>query len=147
MGIGSSLLVGLAVGVAASTLAGAEATGQPTETLTIEQAVIAREVENREPVDEATSFPADVGQLVFFTRGVGAGEETYIYHVWRHGETERARVRLPVRSPSWRTWSTKQIQSSWTGSWTVQVLDAHGEALDTLSFTIQGAGNGSAGAD
>jgi hypothetical protein len=41
-----------------------------------------------------------------------------------------------VRSPAWRTWSTKQIEPEWTGEWTVRIEDAEGRVLDTLRFTI-----------
>jgi hypothetical protein len=52
------------------------------------------------------------------------------------GEVESARVRLPVRSPAWRTWSTRQISPEWTGEWSVRIEDAEGRVLDTLRFTI-----------
>jgi hypothetical protein len=132
-----SLVVCLALLGAGWTLARAQATAEPSAAITVEQAVIAREIEDREPVGESTSFPAEIGQLACFTRIVGAEEETFIYHVWRHGDTERARVRLPVRSAAWRTWSTKKIDPSWTGAWTVQILDAGENVLDTLSFVVR----------
>ena len=114
------------------------ALGAPGSTprLTIEQAVIARQVEKGEPAGEATTFPSDVGQVACFTKVTGASDETFIEHVWSQGDIERARVRLAVRSPAWRTWSTKRIDPAWTGDWTVRIEDAEGRVLDTLTFTI-----------
>lgn len=109
-----------------------------TPPLTIEQAVMARQIAEREPIGEATNFPADVGQIACYTKVLGAVGETYIEHVWLRGGTESARVRLPVRSPAWRTWSTKRINPDWTGEWTVRIEDADGRVLDTLTFTIEG---------
>ncbi|UCE23545.1 MAG: DUF2914 domain-containing protein [Candidatus Zixiibacteriota bacterium] len=127
--------VGLLVVVfsAASCLAQpATAAGPFTE---VETAVCAG-VEDRQPVGEAESFGADVGQVFFWTKCVGAVDTTVIQHVWtREGET-MATVDLPVRSSSWRTWSSKQILPSWTGDWEVRVLDADGNILKAVSFKI-----------
>jgi len=120
---------------------GAHGAEGETPRLTIEQAVMARQIEKRQPVGEATTFPADVGQVACYTKVMGAAGETFIEHVWLRGEVENARVRLAVRSPAWRTWSTKQIKSDWTGEWTVRIEDAEGRVLDTLTFTI-GEGSG-----
>lgn len=112
--------------------------------LVVDRAVIALDVEEREPVGESVFFRPDVGQILCWSKIVGASDETVIYHVWRHGPTERAKVELPVRSSAWRTWSTKKILPSWTGDWEVEVQDADGNVLETLSFTI-GETSGSAG--
>ena len=55
--------------------------------------------------------------------------------------TERAKVRLSVRSNSWRTWSSKQIAPRWTGPWTVEVQDELGNVLQTVSFIIEEGGD------
>ncbi len=114
----------------------------------ISSAVIARSVEDREPQGEGTRFPADIGQLVCHTRVEGAQGEAAIYHVWRHGDTLHAKVQLSVRSASWRTWSRKRIHPSWTGPWSVDIEDAEGNVLQSLSFTIgdEGSGSGDEGA-
>ncbi len=118
------------------------AENREASSLMVQQAVIATGVEAREPVGEAASFPADVGELVFFTRVLGATGETEIEHTWFHGQQERARVRLPVRDSPWRTWSTKKIAPDWTGTWSVEVRDAEGRLLDTLTFTIETSDSG-----
>ena len=113
----------------------ATAAGPFTE---VETAVCAA-VEERQPVGEAESFSPDVGQVFFWTKCVGAVDTTVIQHVWtREGETI-ATVDLPVRSSSWRTWSSKQILPSWTGNWEVRVLDADGNILKAVSFRIEAA--------
>ena len=48
-------------------------------------------------------------------------------------------VELPVGAGSWRTYSSKNIELSWIGSWTVEVLDANGNVLATYSMTIEEA--------
>jgi hypothetical protein len=108
--------------------------------LRVDRAMVALAVESREPVGEASSFPADVERVFLFTHIVGAQEETAVYHVWSHGPTERAKVLLPVRSNSWRTWSSKRILPSWTGPWTVEVQDELGNVLESVSFVIEEGG-------
>ncbi len=105
--------------------------------LRLTKAVMARSLDQREPVDEATAFPRDVGQVVCFTQLEGSAD-TVIYHVWRHGTTLHAKVQLSVRAGSWRTWSRKRIHPSWTGDWTVDIEDEGGKILKTLTFTIGG---------
>lgn len=130
------LFLGLAIVAIGSCLVPAGATAVPAESVTLSRAVIARDVRDREPVGEASSFAANVGSLVCFTRVEGADHDTVIYHVWRHGDKLLAKVQLPVRSSSWRTWSKKRIDPSMTGPWTVEIEDADGNTLKTLSFSV-----------
>ena len=112
------------------------AMAQETSDLTIEVGVICKQVEERVPVDADTTFAVSVEQLSCFTKITGAEEETTISHVWYWGETERARIELPVRSISWRTYTTKRIQEHEVGAWRVDILDAEGKVLKTIRFSI-----------
>ena len=66
----------------------------------------------------------------------GATDDTWITHVWYCEDQELARVRLPVRSSNWRTWSSKQILPQWKGAWRVEVLVENGEAILIVPFSI-----------
>ena len=112
------------------------AMAQGTSDLTIEVGVICKQVEERAPVDADTTFAVSVEQLSCFTKITGAEDETTISHVWYWGETERARIELPVRSISWRTYTTKRIQEHEVGAWRVDILDAEGKVLKTVRFNI-----------
>lgn len=112
------------------------AMAQGTSDLNIEVGVICKQVEERAPVDADTTFAVSVEQLCCFMKITGAEEETTISHVWYWGETERARVELPVRSISWRSYSTKRIQEHEVGAWRVDILDAQGKVLKTVRFNI-----------
>ena len=130
----------LATGIAAVILAAAPAQeGDAPESgsaLGVTRAVIARGIEEREPVEEGSSFSPDIGHLFFFTVIEGAEEETVIYHVWSYGGEEKARVDLPVRGGRWRTWSQKTIPPAWTGDWSASVENADGALLTRIPFTI-----------
>lgn len=109
-----------------------------TAGIDVTRAVVATEVQDREPVGEATSFGADVGTVYFYTVFEGDFAEQTVEHVWvREGE-EVGRVPLTVAGPRWRTWSAKTIPGDWTGSWTVSVVDSGGTELESVDFTVGG---------
>jgi hypothetical protein len=99
------------------------------------EAVVARSVMDRAPMDSGTAFPADVGQLVLWTRVSGAAGSV-IRHVWFHGETEVGNVELTVTASPYRTWSRKTVPADWTGPWHVEVRDAAGAVVQRIDFTV-----------
>jgi len=109
----------------------------PTHTpaITVE-AALARSVVDRQPQDTGTAFPADVGQIVLWTRVSGAGADEVIHHVWFHGDGQVADVELRLGGSPWRTWSRKTIPPEATGAWSVEVRSAAGDVLQRIAFTI-----------
>jgi hypothetical protein len=93
-------------------------------------------VENLMPVGVATSFTADVGKVYLWTKVMGAEGETSIKHEWYHDGKEMAVVDLAVKGASWRTYSSKTIPEYWTGDWEVKVVDANGNTLASIPFTV-----------
>lgn len=103
----------------------------------IADAVITTAIVEREPVDEVVAFPVQNGKLFCFSRIVGAEEPTVIYHLWYREDQLMSRVELPVKSSSWRTWSAKNLLEDWPGDWRVEIQDASGALLKTLSFQLR----------
>ena len=129
----SALLLGRALAAQDTTQAAAPtATAAP---VTVVEAVVARSVLDRQPQDTGTAFPADVGQLICWTKVEGAGGSS-IHHVWFHGDTEVGNVELQVGGSPWRTWSRKAVPADWTGPWHVEVRDAAGTVLKRIDFTV-----------
>jgi len=93
-------------------------------------------IEDRMPVGVAESFGADVEHMYLWCKVIGAADTTFVKHVWSYEGKEMASVELPVRSGSWRTWSSKTILPEWTGNWEVKVLDANGDVLKAVSFRV-----------
>lgn len=114
--------------------AAAPAAAPASSTVSVE-AVVARSVMDRAPVDSGTAFPADVGQLVLWTRVSGAAG-SMVRHVWFHGETEVGNVELSISSSPYRTWSRKTVPPDWTGAWHVEVRDAAGAVVQRVDFTV-----------
>jgi hypothetical protein len=104
--------------------------------LKIEEGVITTQIVERSPADAVQTYPATIGKLYCFIHVTGAEEDTSITQVWYLGDKEMARVSLPVRSSDWRTWSSKTILPQWSGDWRVEVLDAEGNLLQTIPFTL-----------
>lgn len=108
-----------------------------TANLQVVEGVICKNVVNRAPVDPGNTFPKDVGKLFCFTRVIGATGPTSITHQWYYNDRQVASVVLPVKSPNWRTRSSKVIVPWAAGAWRVDVLGPDGKLLKSLAFTIQ----------
>ena len=102
----------------------------------VADSAICANIENRACVDPKEEFSTSVDKLYCLTRITGAGEDTEVTHVWYYGDVERFRIKLPVRSNSWRTFSNKRIQPHETGKWRVEVLGPGDALLKTISFSI-----------
>lgn len=105
--------------------------------LEVVDATITTAIENRMPVDKIEVYPADFGKLYYFTRIVGASEETQVTHVWYYEDQEMARVPLAVQSADWRTFSSKRFLPQWRGQWSVVVEDEQGDALAEVTFRLE----------
>jgi len=96
-------------------------------------------VENRQPSGVGTVFPDDLDKLYCFTKISGAEDETYVTHVWYFGTAEVARVNLPVKAKSWRTWSSKKLNMG-LGYGYVEIVSESGDILGKAEFKMQAAG-------
>ena len=99
-------------------------------------AAICKNVVDREAVDVGTQFSNSVPRLYCFTKAVSTQIPTEVVHVWSYGDVERTRISLAVKAASWRTYSSKAIQSHEIGPWRVDVLDTSGNLLETINFEI-----------
>jgi hypothetical protein len=104
--------------------------------LEVADAAVCVNVVDRQCMDANTIFPAGVGKLYCLTRINGAKGPTQVTHVWYFGQTERARITMEIHSASWRTFSSKIIQSHEIGDWHIDVLGSEGEFLKTIQFEV-----------
>ena len=98
---------------------------------------ICTSVEDRQPLGEDTVFSSDVGKLFCYTRLTNPSDASAISHVWFYQDQQMAKVDLPVKAKTWRTWSSKNILPLWTGDWRVEVQDSSGSVLSDVSFIIE----------
>jgi hypothetical protein len=116
----------------------ASAAAQKQPALVLEQIQFYTAVEDRQPSDVGNVFPVDLDKLYCFTKIGGADRTTYVYHVWYFGNKEIARVKLPVKSKSWRTWSSKNLHMG-LGYGYVEIVSESGDILGRAEFKIQAA--------
>jgi hypothetical protein len=116
----------------------APAAAQKQPALVLEEIQICTGVEDRQPVGVGTVFTDNLDKLYCFTKIGGAEGMTYVYHVWYFGNQEIARVKLPVNSPSWRTWSSKTLNMG-LGNGYVEIVSESGAILGKAEFEIQAA--------
>jgi hypothetical protein len=102
----------------------------------VARAVFTTGVANREPADQVTSLTNEVQQVYFFTELTGL-EGKPVAHKWEYGGEVKAAVTFDVKAPRWRVWSSKQLDPSWTGEWTVSVVDDSGATLAQGKLTYQ----------
>ncbi len=115
----------------------ATATGQATAPAPmgrVARASFTSEIVAREPQDTITSLSNENTRIIFFTELHAAQGQT-VFHVWEREGTEMARVPFDVGGPRWRVYSTKSLEPSWLGQWTVRVEDADGRELHSDSFS------------
>jgi subtilisin-like proprotein convertase family protein len=60
-----------------------------------------------------------------------------ISHVWFYQDKQMAKINLPVKAKTWRTWSAKTIMQAWKGNWRVEVQDSKGNIISSKSFRLK----------
>lgn len=108
-----------------------------SQDLSLETATFASNVQDLTPVNPSTTYPGTVGTIYFFTKVLGAHDPTTIYHNWYHNDEKVATVPLKVKSASWRTYSSKLIEPTETGTWVVEVTTENGTTLTKKTVTIE----------
>ena len=103
------------------------------------RAVFTTAVADREPADQITSLKNDVPQVYFYTELKDLEGQT-VTHKWEYAGEVKAEVRFDVKAPRWRVWSSKKLDPSWTGEWTVSVVDGSGETRAQAKLNYEKAG-------
>jgi hypothetical protein len=104
--------------------------------LTLVQAVMCEEVQANRPKNPTVVFSAARERAVCFTAFDPVPQKTYIYHRWYHREIPSANIRLTLKPPRWSTFSSIQRRVTDKGPWRVEIIDANGNILQTLRFSI-----------
>ncbi len=110
---------------------------QAAPDIKIEDAVVCQDVVDRLPIGSGDVFSKDISRVYCYNKVVGAQGEAAITHNWYYQGSLKASVSLPVRSSSWRTWSSKTITPGWAGEWMVEILSGNGTPLQSIVFFVQ----------
>lgn len=107
----------------------------PATTGEVPRAQFTSAVVDREPTDALDTLPTGSERVFFFTELRGfQGQE--VVHRWEHAGEVKAEVPFEVAGPRWRVYSIKTLDPSWTGDWTVSVLDANGDVVASETLEV-----------
>ncbi len=112
---------------------GAAASSEAAPTGSVARSAFTREVLEREPQGEVTALENDATQILYFTELRGLDGE-HVTHHWEFNGESMADVGFEVRGDRWRVYSSKKLDPSWLGTWTVVVLDSSGNELSRETF-------------
>jgi hypothetical protein len=133
------IVLGLALTVPAFAQEAAAPPAAAPASDTVVRAVFTTAVTDREPADQITSLTNDVQQVYFYTELKDLEGQT-VTHKWEHAGEVKAAVSFDVKAPRWRVWSSKTLDPSWTGEWTVSVIDGSGATLAQAKLNYEKAG-------
>ncbi len=102
----------------------------------VERGQFTTDVIDREPVDQIYSLTSDNLQAKFFTE-ISEMQGQTVTHQWVYNDEVMFEKTFDVGGPRWRIWTSKNLQASWTGEWTVNVLDAERNVLNSYVLNYQ----------
>lgn len=92
------------------------------------RATFSTRIEAREPTDPIDQLTTAYDHVFFFTEVVGM-QGLEIVHRWEHDGELVAEVPLAIQGPRWRVFSSKELTTEATGTWTVTVVGRDGQIL------------------
>ena len=107
----------------------------------IRRALFTTGIDNREPMAIVDSIDSSSNNSIsFFTEITNMSGQT-VTHQWTHLDKIMFEKTFEVKAERWRVWTSKTLIPNWTGTWTVNVLDAERELLTSKSFEYQCSAN------
>jgi len=103
----------------------------------VARSVFSTAIENKEPVSDLQKISSAITRVYFFTELMGLSGHK-ISHRWEYQGKIMAEITFEIGADRWRTWSSKNMLSSWTGSWQVSVVDEGGNIIEQKSFEYIG---------
>ena len=94
-------------------------------------------VDNREPVLMVTSIDSNSYTSISFFTELNDLDGHNVTHQWTYADQVMFEKTFEVKGYRWRVWTSKTLIPSWTGTWTVNVLDDDRAVLTSASFQYQ----------
>jgi hypothetical protein len=103
----------------------------------VSRAVFTIGVDNREPVLSVDSINSgSYSSISFFTELTDLSGHN-VTHQWMYNDKVMFEKTFEVNAARWRVWTSKTLIPSWTGQWTVNVLDDDRSIMSSTSFDYQ----------
>lgn len=104
---------------------------------TLQRLVIAKDVQNREPVGVSDTFPATTKKVYCFLDAKEIKKDTQIKVVWYWKDKKVHTYKLPLKQGyRWRTFAYKNL-SGHKGNWKVKIKDSEGYLVKSISFKVE----------
>ncbi len=103
----------------------------------VSRAVFTIGVDNREPVLQVDSINSSSYSSISFFTELNDLEGHNVTHQWSYNDKIMFEKTFEVKGPRWRVWTSKTLIPSWTGTWTVNVLDDDRSVLTSKSFDYE----------
>lgn len=129
----------VATAVAEAEPTGDEVTAVETETApetpsgSVSRSVLTSGISDREPIDRITGLSNNVTRIYYFTELSDLEGETVV-HRWEYDGQVMAEVAFDIGAARWRVSSSKNLDPTWLGEWTVSVVDSQGTSLHVDHF-------------
>ncbi len=116
---------------------GQEQAEKGAQLFSVSTMVVAEDVQDREPVGVAETFPASTEKVYCFIEATNIAEDTEATVVWYHEEQEMRTFSLPImQGPRWRTFAYKNLYGK-TGNWKVEIKDKTGNLVKSITFMVE----------
>ena len=100
----------------------------------VSRAIFTIGVDNREPVIMVDSIDSGSYSSISFFTELNDLQGHNVTHQWTFQDQVMFEKTFEVKGDRWRVWTSKTLIPSWTGSWTVNVLDENRTVLASKSF-------------
>ena len=118
---------------AAPAAAPAEKPAAPAAKGSASKSAFTSAVNNHEPADDLKTLDNSHTQIFFYTVLNNLQDQEVTFR-WTYNGVTQAEVKQTPKYPHYRTASSKELDPSKLGSWTVDVLDSSGASLASKSF-------------
>jgi hypothetical protein len=119
------------IGLVAAIVLGLVTPAARAEGLAVAEAKLGKGVQEREIVDETTTFAVNEKAYLWLRVTGGPGNVNVSWSVADHTDS----VPLEIGGSPWRTWSSKTLWRA--GEWTVTARDGEGNVLTKIEFRVQ----------
>ncbi len=100
----------------------------------ITRALFTTGIDDREPVAKVNRIDSKISNSISFFTEINNMSGQTVTHQWTHHDKVMFEKTFEVKAARWRVWTSKTLIPSWTGTWTVNVLDNERVLLASKSF-------------
>lgn len=104
---------------------------------TIKKVVVAKDVQNRQPVGVSDTFSSAIGKVYCHILATDIKRDSEIVVTWYYAEKKIHTYKLPLKKgTSWRTFAYKNISGK-KGNWRVVIRDPERHIYKSAPFTVK----------